>query len=192
MNPLLVGITLIISLIAFTPYTYDYYKNGGAYIAFFILPATVVLAVNVYRERAVMTANLLPLIAGCAAGSVTSIACIYAAGRLFKLDSALVNSMLPKSVTTAVALELSARRGGISGITILAITITGIGASLICPPLIKGLGLKDRVACGCAMGMAGHAIGTARAAGLGELEGGMSGIALCCAAIITSVLFAFL
>ena len=189
LTPLLIGIILTISIIVFTPLSVENYQSGGGIIALFILPATVVLAINVYEQRAVLAANWLPILAGCITGSITSIVSVKLFGRLFRLDEALVKSLLPKSVTTAIALELSEKNGGVPAITVIAISITGIGTSIIGPVLIKRFKLNDPVAAGCAMGMAGHAIGTARSIQLGDVQGGMAGISLCIAGIITSILF---
>ncbi|MDR2509302.1 MAG: LrgB family protein [Spirochaetaceae bacterium] len=187
-NPLLIGIVIVCAVIALTPLSVEKYNAGGAMLVFFILPATTVLAINVYNQREVMRQNFIPLLAGCTAGSIASIASIKLLCRVLSLDAAILNSLLPKSVTTAIALELAAKNGGILSITVIAITITGLSTSILGPVLIKRLGLKDRVAAGCAMGMAGHAIGTARALQIGPVEGGMAGISLCLAGIITSIL----
>jgi putative effector of murein hydrolase len=191
-NPLLISIIITLCVIIFTPISAAHYQKGGNIITLFILPATVVFAINVYRQRYVMLANLVPLLAGCAAGSCASIISIKFLSKLLKIEETLVNSMLPKSVTTAIALELSAQHGGIPAVTIAAVTITGISISLAGPAFVSRLHLKDRIAAGCAMGMSGHAIGTARALALGSIEGGMAGISLCFAGIVTSVLFLFL
>ena len=192
LNPLLIGIILTLTVIVVTPLSAENFRAGGNMLVFFILPSTVVLAINVYKQRRVMLQNILPLVIGCAAGSVTSIFSIQFFGKLFALDAVLVNSLLPKSVTTAIALELAEKYGGIPAITVMAITITGIGTSITGPVLIKHLKLKDQVAAGCAMGMAGHAVGKARALQLGEVEGGMAGISLCLAGVITSLIFILL
>ncbi|MDR2468611.1 MAG: LrgB family protein [Spirochaetaceae bacterium] len=189
MNPLLIGIILTILIIVLTPLSVENYRSGGTMLTFFILPATTVFAITMYKQRTVLVRNLIPVLSGCIAGSATSIFSVKLLCKFFALDSVLTSSLLPKSVTTAIALELTEKYGGIPSITIIAISITGIGTSMIGPLLIKYLKLNDKVAAGCAMGMAGHAIGTARAVQLGDIEGGMAGIALCFAGIITSLLF---
>jgi putative effector of murein hydrolase len=101
-------------------------------------------------------------------------------------------SLLPKSVTTAIALELSEPYGGIPGVTASAVIVTGIFSAAVSPFLIKALRLKDPVAAGVAMGACGHAIGTSAALELGETEGAMSGIAIGLMGIITSALYVIL
>jgi putative effector of murein hydrolase len=101
-------------------------------------------------------------------------------------------SLLPKSVTTAIALELSARRGGLMGLAISAVSVTGTFSAVLSPFLIKTLRLKDPLAAGIAIGASGHAIGTAAALELGEVEGAMSGLAMALSGIITSLLFVLL
>jgi putative effector of murein hydrolase len=191
-NPLIIANILIILVVLYTPLTVERYKNGGDLIAMFIVPVTVILALRIYRQRELLKANLLPVFAGCLAGSLASMGSVWGLCRLLAVDPAVTASLLPKSVTTAVAMELSARRGGLTGLAVSAVIITGVFSAVLSPFLIKTLRLKDPLAAGIAIGTSGHAIGTAAALELGEVEGAMSGLAMALSGIITSLLFVLL
>jgi putative effector of murein hydrolase len=191
-NPVVIANILVILVIALTPLTLEQYMAGGKLITMFIVPVTVILALRIYRQRALFEANAIPILAGCAVGSGASVFSVFFLCRLFSIDRIMSVSLLPKSVTTAIALELSGAHGGLPGITASAVVITGISSAAFSPFLIKALRLKDPVAAGVAMGVSGHAIGTAQALELGEIQGAMSGIAISLTGIITSLIFVFL
>jgi putative effector of murein hydrolase len=191
-NPLIIANGLIILIVLYTPLTVERYRKGGDIITLFIVPVTVILALRIYRQRELLRANMLPVFAGCLTGSLASIGSVLGLCRLFALDRAVTASLLPKSVTTAVALELSVRGGGFTGLAISAVIITGVFSAVLSPFLIKALRLKDPLAAGIAIGTSGHAIGTAAALEMGEVEGAMSGLAMALSGIITSLLFVLL
>ena len=188
-NPLAIANVIIILVIVFTPLTTEQFLAGGGAISLFIVPATAILGLRIYNQRAVLRANFIPLIAGCAAGSAASLLSVRILGRLFRLDDHIILSLLPKSVTTAIAIDLSSAQGGLTGITVSSVIITGIFSAFVSPYLIKALKLKDPVAAGVAMGASGHAICTSVALEMGETQGAMSGIALGLMGIITSIFF---
>ncbi|MCD8139971.1 MAG: LrgB family protein [Planctomycetaceae bacterium] len=188
-NPLLIATILIIALIAWTPITLDHYRLGGAMITMFIVPATVVLAIQIDHQWTALRANLLPVLGGCVIGSLASIGSVWLLCRLFGIDPAFTASLLPKSVTTAISIELSERTGGLPSLTVSAVILTGITSAILSPLIIRLLRLKDRIAAGIAIGASGHAIGTARALELGETEGAFSGIALGLSGVVTSVIY---
>ena len=192
LNPFLIAAVLMSAIVSITPFSLEHYQASGSIISFFIVPATTVLALRIYRQRTLLKANILPIILGCTIGSVTSLSSTWFLCRLFEINDTLLFSLLPKSVTTAIALQLAEQTGGIGAITVVGILLNGVGTAIIVPPVCKLFKMKDPVAIGIGMGTAGHAIGTAKAIELGEIEGGMSGLALCLTGIITSVLYLFI
>jgi putative effector of murein hydrolase len=188
-NPMAIASVLLILVILSTPLTLEQYLAGGNIIILFIGPVTVILALRIWRQREELKANIIPILGGCAAGSAASLLSVWFLCGLFGLDGAITGSLLPKSVTTAIALELSRTRGGLAGLTVSAVVITGIVSSVFAPFLIKIFRLKDPVAAGVAMGASGHAIGTAAAIELGETQGAMSGIAIGIMGIFTSLIY---
>jgi len=191
-TPLLIANVLVILIIACSPITIEQYFAGGNLISMFIGPVTVILALRIYHQRAQLKANIIPILGSCIAGSAVSLISVWFLCKLFKIDEIITVSMLPKSVTTAIALELSQRAGGLAGLTVTCIIITGITSASFSPFLIKMLKLNDPIAAGVAMGTSGHAIGTATAIELGETEGAMSGLAMALSGIISAVIFILL
>jgi putative effector of murein hydrolase len=188
-NPLIIANVLLILTILLTPVTMEQYMQGGNIVQIFVVPATIVLAVKIYRQRSLLKANVIPIIAGCIAGSAASILSVLFLCRIFGIDERITSSLLPKSVTTAIALELSEKHAGLGGLTVSAVILTGMFCIAAAPFFVKICRLKDPVAVGIAMGSSGHAIGTSAALELGETQGAMSGLAMGIMGIITSVLF---
>ena len=136
--------------------------------------------------------HLLPVLAGCFVGSSVSVASVTLLCRLFRLDEKLTASLLPKSVTTPIAMELSAQAGGVPAVTVAAVIFTGILGAILSPLLVKLFRVRHPVARGVAIGTSSHAIGTPKALELGELEGAMSGVSIGVAGISTVLIFLFL
>jgi len=192
LNPLLLTTALIIAFISALDIPLESYNFGGRYITMLLGPATTVLAYSIYKQIKLLKKNFIPIVIGCLAGSLTSMASAYFLCRLFHLDDTLTSSMLPKSVTTPIAMEVSSGLGGIPSITVAAVVVTGIFGSMICPILIKLLKIKNKVAAGVAIGTCSHAAGTSKAIELGEVEGAMSGIAIGVSGILTVLIAVFL
>ena len=191
-NPLLIATVLVAAVLLLCRIPYEDYDQGGAVINMFLAPATACLAVSIYTRIQLLKENWLPILVGCTAGSITSMGSIYGLCRLFRLDEAMTASLLPKSVTTPIAIEVSQSLGGIQAITVVAVIITGILGSIFAPLLIKIFRVKDPVAAGLAIGACSHAVGTSKALELGETEGAMSGLAIGVCGIITVIVSLFL
>ena len=188
LNPLLLAIVIVIIVLKTFDIDLEDYKRGGSLISFLLAPATVVLAVPLYKNFELLKKNALPIIAGIFAGCVVSITSIILLAKTFKLDAILSLSLIPKSVTTPIGVEVSKQIGGVPEITIAAIVITGISGAVMAPMVFSALKIKDKVAIGIAMGTTSHALGTAKAIEMGEIEGGMSGLSIGVAGLITVVI----
>lgn len=191
-NPLLIAIVLVSAVLLVCRIPYASYNQGGAIINMFLAPATACLAVSIYTQINLLRENWLPILVGCTAGSITSMGSIYLMCRLFRLDEAVSASLIPKSVTTPIAVSISENLGGIQAITVVAVILTGILGSILAPVLIKTFRVKDPVAAGLAIGACSHAVGTSRALELGETEGAMSGLSIGICGILTVVFSLFL
>ena len=191
-NPLIIANVIIILVVVYSPIGLEQYLVGGNIITMFIGPVTVILALRIYRQRALLKANIIPILGGCIAGSAASLFSIWVLSRLFDLDNTITMSILPKSVTTAIAIELSRMGGGFQGLAVAAVIFTGTISAMFGPFFIKVFNLKDPLARGIAMGSSGHAIATSAAIEMGETEGAMSGLAMCIMGIATSVICIFL
>lgn len=188
LNPLLVAIIIVIVFLLGLGIPKEKYDLGGSFILFFLGPATVVLAVPLYKQIELLKKDFVPIIVGILAGSVTSIMSVILLSKLFRIDLSIAVSMLPKSVTTAIGMEISKEIGGIVSLSVAVIVLTGITGAVIGPGLLKLFRIKDDVAQGVAIGTAAHAVGTSKAMELGETQGAMSGLSIGIAGIATVIL----
>jgi predicted murein hydrolase (TIGR00659 family) len=184
-NAFLIGVLLVICFLKGFHISLQSYNIGGDIISFFLGPATVILAVPIYKQFKLLKANLLPALVGIFVGCVTAITSIIGFSKLFKLQEALCASLVPKSVTTPIGIEVSKEIGGIPAVTVAAIVITGIAGAVLAPIICKVFHIRDKVAVGISIGASSHAIGTTKALELGETEGAMSGLAIGIAGLIT-------
>jgi len=187
-NPLFVSQILIIIFLLKFHISLEFYNKGGQLISFFLGPATVVLAVPLYRKLKLLKANAFAIFTGITVGSIFGMTSIILLGQAFGLNELLKLSMVPKSVTTPIGISISSQLGGIPAVTVAAIIITGILGAIIGPYICKIFRIKDSVAIGVAMGTASHALGTTKALELGETEGAMSSLSVGIAGLITVLL----
>jgi len=184
-NPLLIAVALVIALIQLTPLTLEDYNRGGQIISFFLAPATVALAIPLYKSIRLLKESPGPILTGIVAGSLLSLLSIIFLAKLFHLSQELLLSMLPKSVTTPIGIALSEQLGGLPQVTVAAIVVTGIFGAVLAQPLFRILKITDPVAQGIAIGTASHVLGTAKALEIGEVEGAMSGLSISLAGLAT-------
>ena len=188
-NPLLIAALLSIGVLLLVGMDPKGYAAGTAGISWLLTPATVCLAVPLYEQLKVLKGHLPAILAGIAAGTLTSLLGVFAMCRLFSLDATLTVSLLPKSVTTAIGLALTESADGLSALTAAAIIITGILGNLVGAALCKVLRIADPIAQGVGFGTASHVIGTSRANEVHPLTGATSSLSLIIAGILTAVLF---
>ena len=192
LNPLLLAIVFCIVILQVFGIPLEAYEEGGDMISVFLGPATAVLAYSIYRQFALLKKYFVPVICGCLAGSVTSMASAWLLCELFGLEENLQASMIPKSVTTPIAIDISEQLGGITSVKVAIVIVTGILGSILCPYLMKIFRIQNRIAAGIAIGTCSHAVGTTKAVEIGEVEGAMSGIAIGVSGILTVLLSLFL
>lgn len=190
-NPLLIAIILVIAFLKLTGIPLEAYNQGGDFIAMFLAPATACLAISIYRQLPILKKNLIPILAGSVAGAAASMGSVALLCRLFRLDEQMTASLLPKSVTTPIAMGIAQQHGGIVPITVAAVVLTGIFGAMLSPVLIRLFRITNPIAAGLAIGACSHAVGTSKAIELGEIEGAMSGIAIGTVGL-TTVVFAML
>lgn len=185
LNPLLLTMVIIVGMLLLFRIDYGIYNKGGQIISFFLGPATVVLAVPLYRQIHLLKENLIPILTGILLGTISGVISILALGKAFNLDLILISSLIPKSTTTPIAMEISTLLGGNSSLTVTFVVVTGLSGYIFGEKVLKTLGIKDPIAMGIALGTSSHAIGTAKAIELGEVEGAMSSLSIGVAGIIT-------
>lgn len=186
-NPLLFSVILIIGLLVSLHIPYEAYKQGADIIHLFLGPITVVLAVPLYEHRDELLRHRLSIFTGTVLGSLSALISVFVLGHLFGLSDLFVRSLLPKSITTPIGISASEMLEGIVGLSVLSIVITGIFGALIAPLLFKVLHIKSSIAKGIALGTTSHAIGTAKAYEIDKLAGGMSGLSIALAGVISIV-----
>ena len=191
-NAYLIAVLLVIAVLLIFKIPYDSYNQGGAVINMFLAPATACLGVSIYAKIKLLKKYWLPILVGCAAGSLTSMGSIYFMCKLFRLDEQITYALLPKSVTTPIAISIASAYNGFVPITVVAVIITGILGSILAPVLIKVFRVNDSVAAGLAIGTCSHAIGTSKAVEIGETEGAMSGLAIGICGVVTVIFSLFL
>ena len=188
-NPILIALILVVAALLLTGVSVEYYQAGTAVISWLLTPATVCMALPLYQQFQVLRKNRPAVLAGVAAGTVTSLAVVFGLCRLFSLDATMTASLLPKSITTAMGIVLAEQAGGLVPLTTVSIIVTGILGSLFGPLLCRLLRITDPVAQGVAMGTASHMVGTSKAIEMGSLQGAVSSLSLAVAGILTALLF---
>jgi predicted murein hydrolase (TIGR00659 family) len=191
-NPLMIAIIILIFFCTKLHIKYEDYNKGGQIISFFLYPATVALALPMYKKFALFKKNAIAILIGIFSGAISGFLCVVFLSKLFGFDHVLIESLIPKSITTPIGIALSNQLGGISSITVVAIIMTGIIGSIGGPLLYSAFKINDSVALGIAMGASSHALGTARAMEIGETEGAMSGITMAISGIVAVLLYPFL
>ena len=186
-NPLLISIVLTIAMLLCLDIDYDVYYEGAKYLNYLLTPATVSLAIPLYRRLYALRGNAASIIAGIISGTIAALGCIFAMSYVFGLDHGEYVTLLPKSVTTAIGLGISEELGGDISVTAMAIIVTGVFGNLVGEGVLRLFRIKDPVAKGVAMGTAAHAIGTSKALEMGETEGAVSGLSLVVSGIITVI-----
>ena len=186
-NNMIVSVAILIAVLTVFHIPYESYYKGGSLINMFLGPATACMAVTIYAKFDLLKKNWLPVLAGCLAGALTTIASVLVMSRLFGLDRAMTVSLLPKSVTTPIATAVAEGNGGIVPIAVAGVLYTGVLGNLLAPLLIKLFRVKDPVAAGLGIGACSHAVGTAKALEIGATEGAMSSLAIGLCGIVTAV-----
>ncbi|HHW48336.1 MAG TPA: LrgB family protein [Clostridiaceae bacterium] len=185
LNPYLISVILIILFLSKANISIESYSKGGDLISFFLAPATVILAVPLYKQLNLLKANILPIVVGVFAGSITAIVSVCVLSKLMKLPLPISLSLVPKSITTPIGIELSKQIKGIPSVTVATIIITGIFGAVFGPFICKLFRISDKIAVGIAFGTSSHVIGTTKAVELGEVEGAMSSLSIGIAGVIT-------
>ena len=184
-NPLLLSLIIIIPVLLLCGIDYDTYYEGAKYISYLLTPATVSLAIPLYRQLDKLKKNMKAILLGIFSGVLTSGLTIAGLSILFGLSHTDYVTLLPKSLTTAIGMSLSEELGGVAAVTVTAIVLTGILGNCMAPLLCRLFKVTHPVAKGIAIGTASHALGTSKAIELGEVEGAMSGLSIAVAGLMT-------
>lgn len=187
MNPLLISIILVISFLLLTGVDYQTYAKGADVISYLLTPATICLAVPLYQQFNLLKKNWKAVIAGIVSGVVSSLVCILLLALLFKFDHQTYVTFLPKSITTAIGLGVADELGGYVSLAVVVIVITGVIGNVIAEGVLKVFKIEEPIAKGVAIGSSSHAVGTAKAMEIGQIEGAMSSLSIVVCGLLTVV-----
>ncbi|MFJ7950283.1 LrgB family protein [Lysinibacillus sp. NPDC096418] len=190
LTPLLLTPIIVILILLITDTSYEKYNAGGTILTHLLGPATVAFAVPIYKNIALLKKHAMVIIVSITVGSTVAITSSFLLALLVGLNDELTHSLVPRSVTTPIAMDISTMIGGSPTLTAVFVMTTGILGSLLAPLLIRTCRLNTPSAKGLMLGMGAHGTGTSKAFEFGELEGTFSSIAMVVAALISIVLSA--
>lgn len=191
-NPLLISSLLIILILSLLKIEYSEYNQSAQWLHFMLTPATIVLAVPLYQQIKLLQEHALVIFLGVLSGVIASLISVYLLSLLFGLDQTMLITLLPKSITAAIAIGVAEEYQGIVTITVAAVIITGIIGNVIAEPVCKFFRIKNPIAKGIAIGTSSHVVGTSKAMEMGEVEGAMSSLAIVVAGLTTVILLSFI
>ena len=184
-NPLLISIIFVITGILTVRIDYEDYYKSAQYLSYLLTPATVSLAIPLYKNLSILKKNAVAIITGIVSGILANMVCILLFALAFDLSHKEYITLLPKSITTVIGMGVSEEFGGI--VAVAVIIITGILGNIIAITVFKIFKIYEPIARGIALGGASHAIGTAKAMEMGEIEGSVSSLAMIVSGILTLV-----
>ncbi len=187
-NPLLIAIVVSIIVLLIGKVDYKVYNQGAKYLSWLLTPATVCLAIPLYEQWSLLKKNFKAVLLGLVAGVVASLGTVYVLSLIMGLSHKDYVTLLPKSITTAIGMGVSEELGGYVTITVAVIVVTGVLGNMAGALVCKIFRITEPISKGLAFGSAAHAIGTAKAIEIGEVEGAMSSLAIAVSGILTVVL----
>lgn len=184
-NPLLISIVSVIIFLVTFNIDYDSYYEGAKYLGYLLTPATVCLAVPLYEQISLLKEHFKAIIGGIISGVITSLVSVLVMSLIFGFNHKEYVTLLPKSITTAIGMGVSEELGGLVTITIAVIIITGVLGNIIAESVCRLFKIDESIAKGIAIGSSSHAVGTAKAMELGDIEGAMSSLSIAIAGLLT-------
>ena len=190
--PIIVTTAFIVILLLLFNIDYDTYMIGGEWINKFLGPAVVALAFPLYQHRAILKRLALPIFSGTFIGAIMGVVSGGWMAKVVGFEEELIYSIIPKSVTTPVAMDISNSLGGNASLAAVFVMIAGIAGAMFCQVVYKLFRLQSSVGRAVGLGSASHAIGTAKALENSELEGSISTVAMILSAIFVSIITPYL
>ena len=189
MPPIVLACPVILGLIIGVPeIKYEQYAAGASFINFLLGPATIALALPLYRNRAIIMEKAAALLSGVTIATLVAIFVIYFCGKALGASEQVLMSLLPKSVTTPIAIDISRTIGGIPPLTTAEVIFTGMFGATVNHKVLKLLGIKNDLAAGLAIGASSHALGTSACASVSPVQLAIGGVAIALTGIATSIL----
>ncbi|MBI1383954.1 MAG: LrgB family protein [Rhizobiales bacterium] len=188
LNPVLLAVLMVAAVLTVSRTPYVDYFEGAQFVHFLLGPATVALAIPLYRQLARVRASWLAILSSIATGSAVAAGSAAGIAYLAGSPAGVIASLAPKSVTAPVAMGIAEQIGGLPSLTAVLVIVTGIIGAMLGPAVLDALGIRDWRARGLAIGTASHGIGTARAFQVNEVAGAFAGLAMGINAIATALL----
>lgn len=186
-EPLLISILFVMAFLRLFHVDYRTYNESAKYISYLLTPATVCLAIPLYRQLELIKKHKKAILIGITSGVLASLFSVLGLAVLFGLTHEQYVTLLPKSITTAIGMGVSEEAGGLVTITVAVIIVTGVFGNMIAESICRFFRIEEPIAKGIAIGTSAHAVGTARAMEIGEVEGAMSSLSIVVAGLITVV-----
>ncbi len=185
--PLLIATAILIILLFVFHIPYETYYVGAQWLEKLIGPAVVALAYPLYRQINILKDYFIEIVLSVGTGAMVGIASGLVLAKWLRFEQSLVSSLIPKSVTTPVAMDIATNLGGIGALAAVLVMVAGIGGTMMASYLFKWMKIDHELGKGIALGSASHAIGTAEALEKSEREGAASTVAMTLSAIIVSI-----
>lgn len=191
-HPIVVATAVIVPVLLLTGIPNDTYQAGMKSVSWLLTPCTVCLGISLYTQLSKLKDHFWAIFIGVLAGTAASMLLVWGMCLWLKLDYATTVTLLPKSVTSAMAQPLAESAGGYPSLATAVVVLTGVLGSVIGPALCRLFRLKNDISRGVALGTASHVVGTAKAAEMSELAGAVGSLSLVISGILTAIVFSFL
>lgn len=188
LHPFLIAFPVIVAVLKAMDIPYEFYKESNYILDFLLGPSVVALGYLLYEHRKVVMSHLAGIISAVVAGSLVGVVSVYALCRLFGLDDLFILSLEAKSVTSPIAMDITASVGGNVSLAAVSVVLCGFLGAMLGPLCIKLMKFKSPVSKGLAFGCSSHGLGTARAIEMGAVEGAVSGLSIALMGITTSII----
>lgn len=188
LNPVLASTAILAIILVIANVPYDTYMTGGSWIGTLLGPAVVALAIPLYKQRVLLFSNLIPVLSGIVAGVTVGMASGVLFTQLFRFSEQLVLTVLPKSLTTPVAMQVASNLGGIPSLAAVFVMVAGFTGYILGPVLLNWLHIDSAIGRGIGLGTSAHGMGTAKAFEYGQQEASMSSVAMTLSAVLGALL----
>lgn len=185
LHPLLICPMILIGLITATSIPVEQYASSTKLLSFCLGPATVAFAVPIYKNLDLIKKHSVEILLSLMSGTILSVISSAVFSDIAHLSTSFMNSLMPRSITTPIAIEVSREIGGLPALTAVFVIFTGITGAIVGPILIRFFAFRSSVAKGLMLGTAAHGTGTAKAFEFGDKEGTFSSIAMVIGAMFT-------
>ena len=184
MNPLLIGTILVMGLILVLDVEVAVFQKSAQVLSDLLTPATICLAVPVYRQYKILRENSWVVLISCLAGMISGLVTIIGLALILRMSEITTISTLARSITMAIALDTTELIGGVAGIIVAGVIFAGIFGTVVSGLIFRIFRIEEPIAKGLAMGAASHAMGTAESLKVSELQGAMSSLAMVVSGVV--------